>query len=143
MHEHLVRRICPQAGGAAGLGTSGYDAALAKRWEQELARGGWTGLGWPTEYGGRNLPLAQQIIFHEEYVRCGGPGRIGHIGEAALLAPDRDGLGHARAKQRFFARRAGRYRLLGAGLPRTRRRLRPGRRAYPRAPRPRHGRVDH
>ena len=100
MHEHLCGEFAPLRG-AAGLGTPGYDAALAKRWEQELARGGWTGLGWPTEYGGRNLPLAQQIIFHEEYVRCGGPGRIGHIGET-LLAPTVMAWGTPEQKQRFL-----------------------------------------
>ena len=100
MQEHLCGEFAPLRG-AAGLGTPGYDAALAKRWEQELARGGWTGLGWPTEYGGRNLPLAQQIIFHEEYVRCGGPGRIGHIGET-LLAPTVMAWGTPEQKQRFL-----------------------------------------
>lgn len=100
MHEHLCGEFAPLRG-AAGLGTPGYDAALAKRWEQELARGGWTGLGWPTEYGGRNLPLAQQVIFHEEYVRCGGPGRIGHIGET-LLAPTVMAWGTPEQKQRFL-----------------------------------------
>ncbi|MDE3232808.1 MAG: acyl-CoA dehydrogenase family protein, partial [Pseudomonadota bacterium] len=61
-------------------------AELAKRWEQELAKGAWTGLSWPKAYGGRELSLAQQMIFHEVYVQCGGPGRLGHIGET-LLAP--------------------------------------------------------
>jgi alkylation response protein AidB-like acyl-CoA dehydrogenase len=85
MGEHLRGEFEPLRG-AAGLGSPGYDAALAKRWEQRLGEGGWIGLGWPAAHGGRALPLAQQVIFHEEYVRCGGPGRIGHIGET-LLAP--------------------------------------------------------
>lgn len=71
---------------ANGLGSPGYTADLAKRWEQELAKGAWTGLSWPKAYGGRELSLAQQMIFHEVYVQCGGPGRLGHIGET-LLAP--------------------------------------------------------
>jgi acyl-CoA dehydrogenase len=71
---------------SAGMGAPGYDAALAKRWEQRLASGGWIGLGWPLAHGGRGLPMAQQIIFNEEYVCCGGPGRLGHIGET-LMAP--------------------------------------------------------
>ena len=32
---------------ANGLGSPGYSAVLAQRWEQELAQGGWTGLSWP------------------------------------------------------------------------------------------------
>ena len=85
MHQHLAGEYGPLRH-ASGLGSPGYEPALAKRWEQELAVGGWTGLGWPRAHGGRELPLAQQVVFHEEYVRCGGPGRLGHIGET-LLAP--------------------------------------------------------
>lgn len=60
--------------------------ALRKQWERELAAGGWTCVGWPAEYGGRGLSIEQQVIFHEEYARAGGPGRMGHIGEG-LIGP--------------------------------------------------------
>ena len=100
MAQHLAGRFAPLKH-ASGLGAEGYDAQLAKEWEQELAKGGWTGLGWEARYGGRNAPLAQQVIFHEEYVRCGGPGRIGHIGET-LLAPTLMAFGTPEQKQRFL-----------------------------------------
>ena len=86
---------------ASGLGSPGYEPGLAKRWEQQLAAGGWTGLGWPRQHGGRELPLAQQVIFHEEYVRCGGPGRLGHIGET-LLAPTLIAHGTPELQARFL-----------------------------------------
>lgn len=85
MAEHLTGEF-EALRHANGLGSPGYTADLAKRWEQELAKGAWTGLSWPKTYGGRELSLAQQMIFHEVYVQCGGPGRLGHIGET-LLAP--------------------------------------------------------
>lgn len=100
MGRHLQGRFAPLKH-VSGLGAEGYDAALAKQWEQELARGGWTGLGWDVRYGGRGLPLAQQVIFHEEYVGCGGPGRIGHIGET-LLAPTLMAYGTPVQQQRFL-----------------------------------------
>ena len=100
MQTHLRGEFAPLRG-AAGLGSPGYDPSLAKRWEQELARGGWTGLGWPRAHGGRDLPLAQQLIFHEEYVRCGGPGRLGHIGET-LLAPTLFAHGTPAQQRRFL-----------------------------------------
>jgi len=59
---------------------------LRKAWERRLAEGGWTALGWPQALGGRDLPLMHQVIFHEEYARAGGPGRMGHIGEG-LIGP--------------------------------------------------------
>lgn len=86
---------------ASAMGAPGYTPALAKRWEQQLAAGGWTGLGWPRSHGGRELPLAQQVIFHEEYVRCGGPGRLGHIGET-LLAPTLIAHGTPALQARFL-----------------------------------------
>ncbi|WP_417285273.1 acyl-CoA dehydrogenase family protein [Comamonas sp.] len=100
MAQHLQGRFAPLKH-ASGLGAEGYDAQLAKQWEQELALGGWTGLGWDAQYGGRGLSLAQQVIFHEEYVGCGGPGRIGHIGET-LLAPTLMAYGTLEQKQRFL-----------------------------------------
>ncbi len=55
-------------------------------WERHLAAHRWTCVGWPVEHGGRGLPLSQEVIFHEEYSRAGGPGRAGLIGEG-LLGP--------------------------------------------------------
>ncbi len=52
-----------------------------KQWEQKLAEGGWTCVGWPQEHGGRGCSIEQQVIFFEEYARAGAPGRVGHIGE--------------------------------------------------------------
>ncbi len=52
-----------------------------KRWEQKLAEGGWTCVGWPKKHGGRGCSIEQQVIFFEEYARAGAPGRVGHIGE--------------------------------------------------------------
>lgn len=97
---HLIEEFEPLRH-ANGLGSPGYLAALAKRWEQELAKGGWTGLSWPTEHGGRALSLSQQMIFHEEYVQCGGPGRLGHIGET-LLAPTLMAYGNEDLKNQFL-----------------------------------------
>jgi len=72
-----------------------------KAWERELAKGGWIGIGWPTECGGRGLSISQQVIFHEEYARAGGPGRMGHIGEG-LIGPTLVALGSEEQRQRFL-----------------------------------------
>ncbi|MDE3205031.1 MAG: acyl-CoA dehydrogenase family protein [Acidobacteriota bacterium] len=42
-------------------------------WLYQLWEAGWSGISWPVEYGGRGLPLAQQLIWHEEYARTGLP----------------------------------------------------------------------
>ena len=74
---------------------------LRKQWEQQLAAGRWTCVGWPVEHGGRGLSVAHQIVFHEEYARAGGPGRMGHLGET-LLGPTLIALGTEHQKRRFL-----------------------------------------
>jgi len=72
-----------------GRGGPGDEHALFEErlaWERRMGEGGWTCIGWPREHGGRGATLSQQVIFHEEYARAGGPGRLGHIGET-LIGP--------------------------------------------------------
>jgi alkylation response protein AidB-like acyl-CoA dehydrogenase len=38
-------------------------------WHKELHAGGWIGLSWPIEYGGRGATLMEQIIFNQELAR--------------------------------------------------------------------------
>jgi alkylation response protein AidB-like acyl-CoA dehydrogenase len=84
-----------------GPGDEEADPDLRKRWEREMAAGGWTGIGWPVEHGGRGFSIEQQVIFHEEYARVGGPGRMGHIGEG-LLGPTLIRFGTPEQQQRFL-----------------------------------------
>jgi alkylation response protein AidB-like acyl-CoA dehydrogenase len=70
-------------------------------WERRLGEGGWIGLGWPVEDGGRGLPWSQQVIFYQEYARAGAPGRAGHMGEQ-LLGPALLMFGTPAQKARFL-----------------------------------------
>lgn len=72
-----------------------------KAWEQRLAKGHWTCIGWPEQWGGRGASIEQQVIFNEEYARAGGPGRIGHIGET-LVGPTLLAFGNEQQKQRYL-----------------------------------------
>jgi len=53
-----------------------------KAWQRELFKGGWAGLGWPTEYGGRDLPVAHRVVWAQEAADAGMPPSINLIGEA-------------------------------------------------------------
>jgi alkylation response protein AidB-like acyl-CoA dehydrogenase len=97
--EHLVGDFAT-LGTGADLG-QGDELVLRKAWERELASGGWIGMGWPKEYGGRDLPLSQLMIFTEEYVHAGGPQRCGFFGEQ-LLGPTIMMFGSEEQKQRFL-----------------------------------------
>jgi len=70
-------------------------------WEQKMAEGGWTCVGWPTEYGGRGCTIEQQVIFFEEYARAGAPGRVGHIGEG-LAGPTLIAFGSEEQKAKYL-----------------------------------------
>jgi len=72
-----------------------------KAWEQKLAAGGWTCVGWPKEYGGRGCSIEQQVIFNEEYARAGAPGHVGHIGEG-LAGPTLIAFGSEAQKQKYL-----------------------------------------
>ena len=100
MHEHLTGEFA-QLAGRGGPGDERSFIAERMAWERELASGGWTCVGWPTEHGGRGLPLHLEVIFHEEYSRAGGPGRAGLIGEG-LLGPTLIHFGSADQQQRFL-----------------------------------------
>ncbi|MGD9795314.1 MAG: acyl-CoA dehydrogenase family protein [Acidimicrobiia bacterium] len=75
--------------------------ALRVRWEQELASGGWVGLNWPEEVGGRGVSLTEQLVFDEEYARSGAPSRAGFFGEQ-LLGPTMIVHGTDAQKKRFL-----------------------------------------
>jgi len=71
------------------------------QWEKRMAAGGWTCIGWPEVYGGKDASIEQQVIFHEEYARVGGPGRMGHIGEG-LTGPTIIAYGSEEQKQKYL-----------------------------------------
>jgi alkylation response protein AidB-like acyl-CoA dehydrogenase len=98
--EHLVGEFAEMRG-AGGPGREHEGFEVRREWERLLGRDGWIGLGWPGAYGGRELPLMQQVVFHEEYARAGAPHRVNHIGEN-LLAPTLLALGTDAQKERFL-----------------------------------------
>jgi alkylation response protein AidB-like acyl-CoA dehydrogenase len=100
LEEHLVGEFAPLIG-TGGPGREHEHVELRTAWEQELGRGGWIGLGWPASEGGRGASIEDQVVFHEEYAKAGGPARIGHIGEQ-LLAPTLIAFGSQEQKDRFL-----------------------------------------
>ena len=72
-----------------------------REWEQQLGEHRWGCIGWPTQWGGRDASLAQQVIFAEEYARAGVPGRINHIG-VELAGPTILTFGTEEQKRRFL-----------------------------------------
>lgn len=102
--DWLAKNLCAEYESIRNRGGPGDEHSYVeerKAWERKLHEGGWTGIGWPREYGGRACTIEQQVIFNEEYARAGGPGRIGHIGET-LAGPTLIAFGTEAQKQRFL-----------------------------------------
>ena len=100
----LAEHLDGEFAAVRGRGGPGDEHALLEErlsWERKLGESSWTCVGWPTEYGGRGASLAQQMIFHEEYARAGGPGRLGHIGEG-LIGPTILAFGTEQQKRRLL-----------------------------------------
>jgi alkylation response protein AidB-like acyl-CoA dehydrogenase len=100
----LEIELCGPFEDVRGRGGPGHEDELWDRrlaWERRLAEAGWVGLGWPTEYGGREASLHEQVIFREEYAKARAPGRISHIGEE-LLGPTLIAFGSDALKRRFL-----------------------------------------
>ena len=46
---------------------------FALDWLARCHRGGWSGIGWPRDYGGRGLPPDRLVLWYEEYARARAP----------------------------------------------------------------------
>ncbi|MGW9404217.1 acyl-CoA dehydrogenase family protein [Arthrobacter sp. NPDC055585] len=77
--EHVPATPLPSMDTAEGF-------AAHREWEAELARGGWSVVSWPEEFGGRGAGLIEWVLFEEEYYRAGAPTRVAQNG-ISLLAP--------------------------------------------------------
>ena len=72
-----------------------------RAWEVDLARGRWSMVTWPEEYGGRGADLIEWLIFEEEYWRAGAPGRVNQNG-IFLLGPTLMEYGTPEQKTRYL-----------------------------------------
>ena len=101
LQDNLVGDFA-EAAGAGGPGREHEGVEVRRAWERVLGAAGWTCIGWPRESGGRGASMAEQVIWHEEYVRSNAPARIGVLGEG-LLGPALIAYGTRAQKERFLA----------------------------------------
>jgi alkylation response protein AidB-like acyl-CoA dehydrogenase len=72
-----------------------------KTWHKKLYEGGWIGIWWPTEYGGRGASVIEQAIFNEELGRMGVSSGVNMSG-VTLLGPTLMHWGTEEQKKRFL-----------------------------------------
>jgi len=101
LDAHLVGDFAAHRGVGSPTDDTAWDVRV--EWEKELAAGGWLGLTWPVEYGGRGASLAQEIVFESEYARAAAPARV-NSQALELLGPTLLAFGTEEQKARFLPR---------------------------------------
>lgn len=74
---------------------------IRRRWERQLAAGGFNCLSWPKQFGGRELGPIEDFIFAEECIKVNAPEPLGRIGRL-LTAPGLIAHGTAEQQQRLL-----------------------------------------
>src|SRR6266508_6617876 len=57
-----------------------------RAWQRRLHEGGYVGIDWPAEYGGRGASIMEQIILYEEMSRAQSPQPVNR-GGLSMLGP--------------------------------------------------------
>jgi alkylation response protein AidB-like acyl-CoA dehydrogenase len=74
-----------------------------KRWQRKLYEGGWAGISWPKEYGGRGASLMEQVIFWQEMAQAQAPPLANVLG-LGIIGPTIIAFGTEAQKKRFLAK---------------------------------------
>ncbi|MBZ5740007.1 acyl-CoA dehydrogenase family protein [Nocardioides mangrovi] len=74
LREYFAGLVTPEvkAGLASATGEFGDDVVY-KKVIRQLGTDGWLGIGWPTEYGGQNRSMIEQLIFTDAAAVAGVP----------------------------------------------------------------------
>jgi alkylation response protein AidB-like acyl-CoA dehydrogenase len=70
------------------------------KWHRKMHSGGWVGISWPKEYGGRGATLTQQLIYNEEMAAANTPQLVNGLG-IMLVGPTIIHWGTEEQKQRY------------------------------------------
>jgi alkylation response protein AidB-like acyl-CoA dehydrogenase len=70
------------------------------QWHRKMHSGGWVGISWPKEYGGRGATLTQQLIYNEEMAAANTPQLVNGLG-IMLVGPTIIHWGTEEQKKRY------------------------------------------
>jgi alkylation response protein AidB-like acyl-CoA dehydrogenase len=86
-----------------GIPTTAAEADALRQWQRTLHAGGWVGIHWPVEHGGRGATAAQVAIYNHELARAGAPKLLGGAG-LTLVGPTLLTHGTEEQRARWMAR---------------------------------------
>lgn len=99
----VANRPAPFAHAGSGEAWGPKYIEYLRAWQQTLFAHGWSGIGWPREYGGRGAPYVQQAIYQEEMARADVPEPVGVIG-VSLVGPTIIASGTEEQKRRYLSK---------------------------------------
>ncbi|WP_204249334.1 acyl-CoA dehydrogenase family protein [Frondihabitans sp. PAMC 28766] len=76
---------------------------IQRSWDEALFEGGFAGLSWPEEYGGRGFGPIEDLIYYEESSKANAPDGFGRIGRV-LAGPTIIAAGTEAQKQKYLPR---------------------------------------
>ena len=97
--EKNVQYSTPAGETLAGELDGDWDARV--RWHRKLHEGGWMGIHWPKEYGGRGATILQNVIYQDELERIGAALPFTGFG-ISLLGPTLIHWGNDEQKRRHL-----------------------------------------
>ncbi|HYL11211.1 MAG TPA: acyl-CoA dehydrogenase [Candidatus Acidoferrales bacterium] len=74
-----------------------------KKWQRKLFEGGWAGISWPKEFGGRGASLMEQVIFWQEMARAEAPPLANTLG-LGIIGPTIIAFGTDTQKKRYLSK---------------------------------------
>jgi alkylation response protein AidB-like acyl-CoA dehydrogenase len=74
LREYFSKLMTPEVQEQMSSGEGEYGGGgLYKQLVRQMGQDGWLGIGWPTEYGGQNRTMLEQLIFTDEASVAGAP----------------------------------------------------------------------
>src|SRR5437899_721045 len=101
VRDWLERNMPSDLLGESALEVTPEIVERLKVWQETMHGGGWAGVSWPKEYGGRGASLVEQAIFYQEMARSHAPGPINVIG-IGMAGPTIIAHGTEEQKRRYL-----------------------------------------
>jgi alkylation response protein AidB-like acyl-CoA dehydrogenase len=81
LREWLKNNLPPGWGTSAFKMPKGEERIeFLRNWQRQLYQGGYLGLSWPKEYGGRGASMIELAVFNEEMAKAEAPGPLNVLG---------------------------------------------------------------
>jgi alkylation response protein AidB-like acyl-CoA dehydrogenase len=101
--DELRDWLAQHPGPPVDIATTRAEADALRAWQRTMHGGGWVGIQWPVEHGGRGASPSQIAIYNEELARAGAPPLIGR-GGISLVGPTLMAHGTDEQRRRWMPR---------------------------------------